>query len=54
MYESLVDDVCRGETQIWHFENFSGDWEQVSYDRCRNAFLFGASYDFDYRYIQIT
>lgn len=43
-----------GEVGIWKFENFSGDWEQITFDRYRNAFLFGAPYDFDYRYVSIT
>ncbi|MGB8697788.1 MAG: hypothetical protein WCD18_00080 [Thermosynechococcaceae cyanobacterium] len=40
-----------GEKHRWRFENFSGDWEQVTFDRSLNAFLFGAPYDFDYRYV---
>ena len=40
--------------QRWKFKNFSGDWEQVTFDLSRNAFLFGTPYDFDYRYVHIT
>ena len=43
-----------GIEQKWKFDNFSGDWEQVSFDTKVNAFLFGAPYDFDFRYITIT
>ncbi len=43
-----------GKKQLWDFSNFSGDWEQVTFDRVKNAFIFGAPYDFDYRYIEIT
>lgn len=42
-----------GQIQRWEFENFSGDWEQVTFDRSRNAFLFGTPYDFDYRYVKL-
>ncbi|WP_106794711.1 hypothetical protein [Aquimarina sp. Aq78] len=42
-----------GNVEVWNLENFSGDWEQVTFDSSRNAFLFGAPYDFDYRYITI-
>lgn len=43
-----------GSTSEWQFENFSGDWEQVTFDLFRDAFLFGAPYDFDFRYVEIT
>lgn len=43
-----------GNIHRWEFDNFSGDWEQVTFDRYRNSFLFGTPYDFDYRYVQIT
>jgi hypothetical protein len=43
-----------GQIQHWQFKNFSGDWEQVTFDHSRNAFLFGTPYDFDYRYVYIT
>ncbi len=42
-----------GQIHRWEFENFSGDWEQVTFDRSRSAFLFGAPYDFDYRYVNL-
>ncbi len=42
-----------GSEQKWKLENFSGDWEQVTFDMNINGFLFGAPYDFDYRYISI-
>jgi hypothetical protein len=42
-----------GQIQRWEFENFSGDWEQVTFDCSRNAFLFGAPYDFDYKYVHL-
>jgi hypothetical protein len=42
-----------GQIQHWKFENFSSDWEQVTFDRSRNAFLFGAPYDFDYKYVHL-
>jgi hypothetical protein len=42
-----------GDIELWNLKNFSGDWEQVTFDKYRDAFLFGAPYDFDYRYIQI-
>ena len=41
----------KGKIKCWELENFSGDWEQVTFDSSRNALLFGAPYDFDYRYI---
>lgn len=40
-----------GEEQQWQFENFSGDWEKVTFDMKVNGFLFGAPYDIDFRYI---
>jgi hypothetical protein len=40
-----------GSIQRWKFKNFSGDWEQVTFDLSCNAFLFGTPYDFDYRYV---
>jgi len=43
-----------GEEEKWKLENFSGDWEQVTFDIKEKAFLFGAPYDFDFRYICIT
>jgi hypothetical protein len=43
-----------GEICTWRLENFSGDWEHVTFDRYRNAFLFGAPYDFDYRYVEFS
>lgn len=43
-----------GSEQSWNFDNFSGDWEQVTFDKTFDGFLFGAPYDFDYRYITIT
>jgi hypothetical protein len=43
-----------GQVSRWAFKNFSGDWEQVTFDRYRNAFLFGTPYDFDYRYVHLT
>ncbi|MEM8673922.1 MAG: hypothetical protein AAGF83_08630 [Cyanobacteria bacterium P01_G01_bin.67] len=42
------EELCR-----WKFENFSDDWEQITFDRYRDAFLFGTPYDFDYRYVYI-
>jgi hypothetical protein len=42
-----------GQIQRWKFKNFSGDWEQVTFDCSRNAFLFGTPYDFDYKYVKI-
>ncbi|WP_106795219.1 hypothetical protein [Aquimarina sp. Aq78] len=42
-----------GSTELWNLENFSGDWEQVTFDKYQDALLFGAPYDFDYRYIKI-
>jgi hypothetical protein len=42
-----------GETKSWQFQNFSGDWEQVTFDRNANGFLFGAPYDFDFRYVEL-
>ena len=56
---SLKDSkVClrydNGKSKEWQFENFSGDWEQVTFDLERDAFLFGAPYDFDFRYMRIT
>ena len=41
-----------GEICTWRLENLSGDWEYVIFDRYRNAFLFGAPYDFDYRCVE--
>ena len=43
-----------GSKKIWKFENFSGDREYVTFDTKINGFLYGAPYDFDYRYITIT
>ena len=43
-----------GKVDTWKLENFSGDWEQITFDRYRNAFLFGAPYDFDYRYVYLS
>jgi hypothetical protein len=42
-----------GETKSWQFQNFSGDWEHVTFDRNANGFLFGAPYDFDFRYVEL-
>jgi hypothetical protein len=42
-----------GQIQRWEFKNFSGDWEQVTFDCSRNAFLFGTPYDFDYKYVYL-
>jgi hypothetical protein len=42
-----------GETKTWQFQNFSGDWEHVTFDRKANGFLFGAPYDFDFRYVEL-
>jgi hypothetical protein len=42
-----------GQIQCWEFKNFSGDWEQVTFDCSRNAFLFGTPYDFDYKYVHL-
>jgi hypothetical protein len=43
-----------GTETNWSLENFSGDWEQVTFDAKTNAFLYGAPYDFDYRFVSIT
>ncbi len=43
-----------GEIYTWKFENFSGDWEQITFDRYSDAFLFGAPYDLDFRYVLIN
>ena len=43
-----------GTATIWELENFSGDWAQVTFDSKSNGFLYGAPYDFDYRYVSIT
>jgi hypothetical protein len=43
-----------GQIQCWKFKNASGDWEQVTFDCSRNAFLFGTPYDFDYKYVHIN
>jgi hypothetical protein len=43
-----------GEVQEWQFENFSGDWEHVTFDAEAPAFLFGAPYDFDFRYVELV
>jgi len=48
----LVEDS--GCSREWEFENFSGDWEFVTFDRDRKAFLFGAPYSFDFKYIDFT
>ena len=53
LHQGLVSLQGNGEIQQWQFENFSGDWEQVTFDRERKAFLFGAPYDFDYRYVYL-
>jgi hypothetical protein len=42
-----------GEVKAWQFDNFSGDWEQVTFDSMSAAFLFGAPYDFDFRYVDL-
>lgn len=42
-----------GRSKKWEMENFSGDWEHVSFDSEVNGFLFGAPYDFDYRFIEL-
>jgi hypothetical protein len=34
-------------------EMSSGDWEQVTFDCSRNAFLFGTPYNFDYKYVHL-
>jgi hypothetical protein len=41
-------------TQVWSFANFSGDWESVTFDSVSDAFLFGAPYDFDFRYVELS
>lgn len=43
-----------GTSEQWNLENFSGDWAQVTFDSASNGFLYGAPYDFDYRYVSIT
>ena len=43
----------RGFIQEWQFENLSGDWEHVTFDSERNAFLFGTPYDVDFKYIHV-
>ncbi|MCW8929465.1 MAG: hypothetical protein OQL19_04410 [Gammaproteobacteria bacterium] len=43
-----------GSVTKWNLENFSGDWAQVTFDTKLNGFLYGAPYDFDYRYVSIT
>ncbi len=43
-----------GSKAIWELDNFSGDWAQVTFDKSVNGFLYGAPYDFDYRYISVT
>lgn len=42
-----------GTEKKWQFENFSGDWEKVTFDTEIDGFLFGTPYDFDYVYISI-
>jgi hypothetical protein len=39
--------------KVWKFQNFSGDWECVTFDATSNAFLYGAPYDFDFRYVEL-
>jgi predicted AlkP superfamily pyrophosphatase or phosphodiesterase len=43
-----------GGIKSWQFDNFSEDWEHVTFDRTSNGFLFGAPYDFDFRYIELN
>lgn len=43
-----------GEFKSWTFENFSGDWAAVTFDVNARAFLYGAPYDFDFRYVEIV
>lgn len=43
-----------GSSCDWQFENFSGDWEQVTFDVSRCAFLFGTPYDFDFKYVDLA
>ena len=43
-----------GSENKWQLENFSGDWEFATFDTGFNGILFGAPYDFDFRYISIT
>lgn len=42
-----------GQIKEWQFENFSGDWEYVTFDSKSEAFLFGTPYDFDFRYVEL-
>lgn len=42
-----------GEVKKWQVENFSGDWAQVTFDTTSAAFLYGAPYDFDFRYVEL-
>lgn len=42
-----------GEVKKWQFENFSGDWEKVTFDATSASFLYGAPYDFDFRYVEL-
>lgn len=39
------------EHRSWTLSNSSRDWEAVTFDRVDEAFLFGAPYDMDFRYI---
>jgi len=42
-----------GDVKSWQFENFSSEWEYVTFDTTSKAFLFGATYDFNFRYVEI-